>query len=313
LALVLGLHIGPRAENVKFLAREASDGGGRGKGPDLCHVLVVGHQLDQLFVCIARPQHQIALGLRGAPQGPTVVRGTQRSLRSVAWRLDVDHCWDAAILADIGASLLLLVVESCGVAHLGKQNFFGLSVLENGEALRIGGDGGHVVVPYHLGHGRTLARCQPRYSLVAVEAVVALDLASLLDDAESVAIHLDVELELELEEALVFTVDGNRALVLALARIRRVAVDCTVRNTEHSRLGRLAKIVRHEEELVGAEVKLADVLDPLHLADLKAVEGLLLGFVVEPVELKHLSPSNLHVLCDLGRVHLTNVAGRGSH
>ena len=155
-------------------------------------------------------------------------------------------------------------------------------------------------------------RLEVGHGPMAVEKIMCLRLlGGLFDDPERISVHLNVRLKLELEATLILAKDRDRPLVLSLVRLSRIPIDIAVGNAVVSGLARLAHPIRHEEKLVGAQVKLSKILCLLYLTHVKSIHGLLLGLILEPRQPKLLPASIVYLGGNLGRVHLLQAAVRG--
>ena len=67
---------------------------------------------------------------------------------------------------------------------------------------------------------------------MTVEIVMHGLLGVLLDGLQSVAVELDVCLELELKASFIFAIDGDRPLIFTLARLCLIADDIAIRYKE---------------------------------------------------------------------------------
>lgn len=137
---------------------------------------------------------------------------------------------------------------------------------------------------------------------MAVEQIVGEHMRCLLDGLESVSVLLQARFKLEFQAALVFAVDRNRPLVLALIRGRLVRVDVSIRHTKVLGMVWISHAIRLEEKLEGAEVKFSNVLGLVELSDLEAKHGLLLWLVVKASQFELLLAPIVNIGCDLCRI-----------
>ena len=160
----------------------------------------------------------------------------------------------------------------------------------------------------------TLSCClEVCYGPMAVEKIMCLCLlGGLFNDPECISVHLNVCLELELELAFILAKDRDRPLILSLVRLCGISIDVAVGNAVVSGLTGLAHPIWHEEELVGAQVKLSKILCLLYLTHIKSIHGLLLGLILKPREPELLPASIVYLGGNLRRIHLLKAVVRGS-
>ena len=208
--------------------------------------------------------------------------------------MHVHHCRNSAEPTNKGAVFLTLTVDSSGVANLRQNTRVRFRVLEECKPLRVranresfkvlGDDSSHVFMINKLGKRSLISCCrslQVRDSFVAVQVFMRLGLNCLLDCTKCVLVHGNARLEPKLKSALVLAKDLNRTLILTLARLSRVRIDVAVGHIKILRIGRISHIVRHEEELVGAQVQLSHVLGFRKLAHFKSIHRHLFLLVIE--------------------------------
>ena len=118
---------------------------------------------------------------------------------------------------------------------------------------------------------------------MTVQHVVLCDLSSRLDNFKSVSVHLYVGLKLKLKRSFIFAVNLNRALILTFTGLGRISEYLAERNTEVFCHLWLSCTIGQEEKLVVADVQLPDVFSFLKLTDFKAIHGLFLWLILEPI------------------------------
>ena len=129
---------------------------------------------------------------------------------------------------------------------------------------------------------------------MAVQMVVSLHLCALFNGFESVSVLLYTRLKFEFEHSFILAEDGDCALILTLARLGRIAVDHAVWDGKVAGVCRVSDGVRHEEELIGTQVKLAILLCFLKFPHFKPIDWLLLRLIFEALETELLLPGTIH-------------------
>ena len=139
---------------------------------------------------------------------------------------------------------------------------------------------------------------------------MSLNLRCLFNCFECVPVHGYICLKPKLQTPLILAKDRNRSLILTLIRLTRIPIYEPIWHAEVLCLSGVSNIIGHEEQLICAQVQMANILGFLELSHFKPIHRLFLRLILKTMQAELLPSFTVQTCGHLFWVHLPHTGRR---